>query len=568
MDIFSIIVIASLVIYLLIGVYAAWNLKGLEDFYVMSRNASPFLICGTLLATSTSSVALIGYTGGAYAIGPLPFVMVNSISLIGNLFVGLYLGRYLRRMKLWTLPDFFSARFPSEAIRGVSMIVVLVSMILYLIAVLLGVNVVLESIFGWGVITSLVVTIGIITIFTLIGGMRGVVITDTVMFVVFFLAAVALAPFILSAAGGWPGGLQTASAELPRFTLWRGTYGIFDALFLFLELGIVGIVLVTASPQMISRAYIARDEKSLARGMVYLALLLPIFGYCFVYIFGLMPLVAPNIESANAFPWAAMNLAPPLLGAIALAGIIAAVLSTASSLFQQAAATLSRDIYQRYINPEVSESKLLVVSRVSVVLVAVVVFVGTARPEIGTFGVLYGFLFAAAFWAAWLPALYAGVMWRGATTAAALWSMIGGSIIALVLGLGRIFEVTPEWMPPSLFALLGASVILIVVSMSTQSSEQEIEVFESMREPESTEEEVQTDADDNSRSRPDRFGQVAALIGTVVFVTILIFTLPPLSRWLDTLIIMTSLFAPVIVAGLIYISLERKGGWSHTRRLR
>ena len=567
MDIFSIVVVASLIVYLLIGVYAAWNLKGLDDFYVMSRNASPFLICGTLLATSTSSVALIGYTGGAYAIGPLPFVMVNSISLIGNLFVGLYLGRYLRRMKLWTLPDFFFTRFPSEAIRGASMVIVLVSMVLYLIAVLLGVNVVLEAIFGWGIITSLVVTISVITVFTLIGGMRGVVITDTVMFVVFFVAAVALAPFILSAAGGWSGGLQTASAELPRFTLWRGTYGIFEALFLFLELGIVGIVLVTASPQMISRAYIARDEKSLARGMIYLALLLPIFGYCFVYIFGLMPLVAPNIESANAFPWAAMNLAPSLLGAIALAGIIAAVLSTASSLFQQAAATLSRDIYQRYINPGVSDPKLLLLSRLSVILVAGVVFVGTARPEIGTFGVLYGFLFAAAFWAAWLPALYAGIMWRGATTAAALWSMIGGSIIALVLGLGRIFGVTPEWLPPSLFALLGATAILVVVSMSTRTSEREVEVFESMREPEKIEEELQATTED-SRSRPDRFGHIAMLVGAMVLATILAFTLPPLSRWLDTLIVMASLFAPVIVAGLIYIRIERRGGWKQTRRLR
>ncbi|MGF1472977.1 MAG: sodium:solute symporter family protein [Rubrobacteraceae bacterium] len=568
MDIFSVIVIASLVVYLLIGVYAAWNLKGLDDFYVMSRNASPFLICGTLLATSTSSVALIGYTGGAYAIGPLPFVMVNSISLIGNLFVGLYLGRYLRRMKLWTLPDFFFARFPSETIRGASMVIVLVSMILYLIAVLLGVNVVLETIFGWGVVTSLVVTIGVITVFTFIGGMRGVVITDTVMFVVFFLAAVALAPFILSAAGGWPEGLQRASAELPRFTLWHGTYGIFEAIFLFFELGIVGIVLVTASPQMISRAYIARDEKSLARGMIYLALLLPIFGYCFVYIFGLMPLVAPDIESANAFPWAATNLAPALLGAIALAGIIAAVLSTASSLFQQAAATLSRDIYQRYVNPGVSESKLLVVSRVSIVLVAVVVFVGTARPEIGTFGVLYGFLFAAAFWAAWLPALYAGVMWRNATTAGALWSMIGGSVVALLLGLGRIFEITPEWMPPSLFALLAASAVLISVSMSTQTSEREVAVFEAMREPESTDEKEPADIGAGERSRPDRFGQVAVLVGTAAFMAVLAFTLPPLSRWFDTLIMMAALFAPVVVAGLIYTKIERGGGWSLMRRLR
>ena len=493
MDIYGIIIIASLIVYLVIGVYVGRYLKGIADFYVMGRNASPFLICGTLLATSTSSVALIGYTGGAYAIGPLYFVLVNSTALIGNLFVGFYLGRYLRRMKLWTLPDYFSARFPSESTRGASTFIVLTSQILYLTAVLLGVNVVLGTVFGWGTITSLLVTIGVITVFTLLGGMRAVVITDTVMFVVFFLAAVALAPFILAAAGGWPGALERASTELPQFVRWRGAYGTFEAISLFIELGIVGLVLVTASPAMISRTYIARDEKSLARGMLLLALLLPIFGYCFVYIFGLMPLVAPNLEAENAFPWAATHIGPALLGAIALAGIVAAVLSTASSLFQQAAATLSRDIYQRHLNPDVSDSTFLIVSRLCVLLVAVVVFVVTAIPAIGEFGVLYGYLFAASFWAAWLPALYAGIMWRRATTAAAAWSMLGGGIIALALGVGRVLGITPMWLPPSVVALLGAAVILIVVSLNTRTSEQEIEVYERMRRPEEPEE-VQADA--------------------------------------------------------------------------
>ncbi|MDN5698136.1 MAG: hypothetical protein L0G70_09225, partial [Rubrobacter sp.] len=91
-----------------------------------------------------------------------------------------------------------------------------------------------------------------------------------------------------------------------------------------------------------------------------------------------------------------------------------------------------------------------------------------------------------AFWAAWLPALYAGIMWRGATTAAAAWSMVVGAVIALLLGLGRVYEVTPQWLPPSVFALLGSAVVLVVVSLLTQSSEQEIEVYESMRRPDDT----------------------------------------------------------------------------------
>ena len=74
--------------------------------------------------------------------------------------------------------------------------------------------------------------------------------------------------------------------------------------------------------------------------------------------------------------------------------------------------------------------------------------------------------------------------------------------------------------------------------------------------------------DANRRSRPDRFGLIVALVGGLIFVGVLAFTLPPLSRWLDTFIVMAALFCPVIVAGLLYNSIERRGGWSLTNRLR
>jgi Flp pilus assembly protein TadB len=74
--------------------------------------------------------------------------------------------------------------------------------------------------------------------------------------------------------------------------------------------------------------------------------------------------------------------------------------------------------------------------------------------------------------------------------------------------------------------------------------------------------------DTNRRGRHDRFGLIVALVGALVFVGMLALTLPPLSRWLDTLIVMATLFCPVIVAGLLYNRIERRGGWSHTSRLR
>jgi Flp pilus assembly protein TadB len=72
----------------------------------------------------------------------------------------------------------------------------------------------------------------------------------------------------------------------------------------------------------------------------------------------------------------------------------------------------------------------------------------------------------------------------------------------------------------------------------------------------------------NRGSKPDRFGLVAALLGALVFLAVITVTLPPLTRWLDTLIVMTTLFAPVVVAGILYTRIDRRGGWSSRHRLK
>lgn len=70
------------------------------------------------------------------------------------------------------------------------------------------------------------------------------------------------------------------------------------------------------------------------------------------------------------------------------------------------------------------------------------------------------------------------------------------------------------------------------------------------------------------RGHRDRFGCLAAVAGTLTLIAILAFTLPPLLRWWDTLVVMASLCLPAIAAGLIYERIERRGGWSQSRRLR
>lgn len=179
MDLFTAVSLAFLLIYLVVGIYVARSVKTLDDFYVMDRKAPPVLIAGTLIATNVSSVTFIGFTGTAFSVGPL-YVAFYGMTVVASLFVGLYLGRYLWRLKLWTIPDYFAKRFPSEPVRVVATAIVLISMVLYLISIMLGTQVAMGQLLGWPNLLSLIVVLGVITIFTFIGGMQGVVITDTI----------------------------------------------------------------------------------------------------------------------------------------------------------------------------------------------------------------------------------------------------------------------------------------------------------------------------------------------------------------------------------------------------
>ena len=113
-DTFSIISIGFLVAYLALGLYAGRCTKTVEDHCVMARSASAFLIVGTLIASNLSSVTFTGFTATAMTKGPLALISQFGASVTGSLFLGLVAGKYFYRMKLLTLPEFFSS--PTSAV--------------------------------------------------------------------------------------------------------------------------------------------------------------------------------------------------------------------------------------------------------------------------------------------------------------------------------------------------------------------------------------------------------------------------------------------------------------------
>lgn len=470
-DTFSVISISFLVGYLILGLYAGRNTNTVEDHCVMGRSASAFLIVGTLIASNLSSVTFTGFTATVMTKGPLAIISQFGASVTGSLILGLFVGKYFYRMKLLTLPEFFSRRYPGKAATLAASLIVVVSMTAYMVTVMLGTTVVANSLFGWPNHITLLAVMIAITLFTVVGGMRSVVVTDTAMFVVFLLAALVIGPSVVWKLGGFENAISLAQQKASYIFDWYGTEPGVRGFMNVLEMNVLSFLMVLAAPHLLSRINIAKSEREFGKAMIILAVLLPLLIISLLYPFSFFSLAETGVEPVSAYVWVCRNLVPVLIGSLGLAGVLSAAISTATSLFQQASATLSCNIIKDFFYPNMSDKTLLLVSRISVVVIAVIVYFGSLHPKIGAATIMYAFLFSTAAFAAWLPALYLGVLWRRATTPGAVWSMFIALPLIIFVAIGRQKGWVPAWMPTNVVGLIAAFAVMVIVSLVTGEDE-------------------------------------------------------------------------------------------------
>ncbi|ACB84356.1 sodium:solute symporter family protein [Natranaerobius thermophilus] len=481
MDIYSIVAVLFLVLYLFVGVYAGRVTNTTGDHMVMSKSAVGYQITGSLIASNLSSVTLIGYTATVVASGPLAILSQFGMTVVASLFIGLLIGRYIRRMDLNTIPEFFEKRYPSQAIQLVSSIILLISMVAYTISVTIGTVVVGKNLFGWNEMTSLIAVILLITMFTIRGGMRSVVITDVIMFCVFFMSSLLIGYPIIQHLGGFELAIQKATPEFTHLFNWVGDDSLLQGTMNIIELNVLCLINVMAAPHLMSRIYIAKSEREFGKAMLYLSIGIPITVFGLLYSFGYLP-VLEHVQGftveGEVFPWVARNLVNPFVGAIGMSGVIAAAISTSSSLLQQASATLANDIIKKYFIKDLSDNRVLLVTRVCVVVLAIIVFIGASIPTIEGLTVLYAFLFATSVFAAWWPSIIIGTLWKKGSTSGAFWSMSMSLFVAVILGFTRAAGLTPEWVVPNVAALITSTTLFIVISLFTENQKEELELMD------------------------------------------------------------------------------------------
>lgn len=351
MNIYIVGIIFSLAVFFLVGILAGRKVKNTNDYYVSGRNAPTLLIVGSLIASFLSTGAFLGDTGEVYDGFFMGIVTVGVLQATGYIYGAGLFGRYIRRSEVNTLPEYFGSRFQSRRLRRLSTVIMLVSVSAYLLSAIQGVSTLMSSITSLSYPTCAVIVWLAFTVFTIYSGSPGVLLTDTIMFLVFLLAALVAVPFIVHAGGGWFGGIaQLANCEsMPGILSWAGNPDYLypdgaDNLAWAVTYGIVWALVVAVSPWQTSRYLMAKDEHVVMRSSIWSSIGVMAVTVSLYFTAAFIRNINSELVGSQALIWAATNVLPPVIGITMLTGITAAGISSASTFLSLIGFSMANDV--------------------------------------------------------------------------------------------------------------------------------------------------------------------------------------------------------------------------------
>jgi len=475
-------ILISILVYFVVGSYAGRKVKHVDDFFVAGRSAPTLLIVGTLVASFLSTNAFLAETGFSYQGHGLQILILTAINAMGYVLGALYFGRFLRRSEALTVAEYFGRRFESQGdlVQIAAGLTIIVGLSAYLLAVTQGAALIVSEVTAIPYAAALFVVWVGYTAFTLYSGSRGVIITDTIMFLLFTVVAFVSLYFIIDSVGGWFVAIESLASFEPKPGLiaWHGYIGPesqwktpVESLTWAILIGVSWGLVVAVSPWQSSRYLMARDEHTVIRSAcIAVAAILTLY---IALVFGAtaINLVNPDIEPPErVMVWAALNLMPTLPAVLLMTGIMAAALSSASTFLSLVSFSACHDIFPHHTT---DDRKHLRVSRYTMLVVGVVIL-GLAffqPPAILWITYFAGTLFASS----WGPLAFFSVWSDRITAAGAFWGIVAGFLGNAISKMLSVFEIValPTVLDPFVIGLLLSIATILIVSKLGSPTEAE-----------------------------------------------------------------------------------------------
>lgn len=344
-----------------------------EDYFLAGRNVGWFVVGASIFASNIGSEHVVGLAG-AGAGDKLP-MLIYEIQAWVVLILGWVFLPFYKRSGVFTMPEFLEKRFDARS-RWVLSVFSIIAYVLTKISVTIYAGgVVVSALLGIDFWTGAIATVILTGIYTILGGMKAVVYTETLQAMILVLGAGALTFIGLDAVGGWESMKETVSPEY--LNMWRpASDPDFPWPSLLITSTIVGIWYWCTDQYIVQRTLTARNIKEGRRGTIFGALLklLPVFLFLIPGIIALTLKMRGELHwdsPDQAFPVLMSNLLPSGLRGLVAAGLLAALMSSLASVFNSCSTLFTIDIYKK-LKPHAPEKKLVRTGQIATVIIVII----------------------------------------------------------------------------------------------------------------------------------------------------------------------------------------------------
>lgn len=406
-------------------------------YFLAGRNVGWFVIGASLFASNIGSEHMVGLagTGAASGIAVGNFEIFASLILLvlGWLFVPFYL-----RSGVFTMPEFLERRYSSAA-RWYLSIISIIGYVLTKISVTIAAGgIVFESLMGIDFWTGALIVVIATGLYTILGGLRAVLYTDMIQMFILIGGAITVTAFGLFELGGWSR-LYEISGDT-YFNMWKPmTDPNFPWTGIIFGVPILGVWYWCTDQFIVQRVLSANNIENARRGTIFggYLKLLPVF------IFVLPGIIAHALVQSGqlilespdqALPVLINVLIPVGFKGLIIAGLLAALMSSLSSVFNSCSTLITWDIYKK-INPEAEDKKLVLVGQIATAFLVGFGLLWIPFMKLIS-GQLYQYLQSVqAYIAPPIAAVFLfGILWKRVNSKGAIYSLVSG----FILGMGRL----------------------------------------------------------------------------------------------------------------------------------
>jgi SSS family solute:Na+ symporter len=468
-----------------LALYVSRTKKGSEkssmEYFLANKSLPWWAVGASLIAANISAEQFIGVSGSGYAIG-LAMASYEWTAAVALIVVGKYFLPIFLQKNIYTMPQFLEYRFDSRVKTVLAVFWILLYIFIYLTSVLYLGALFLQTIFGLDLFYGILFLAAFTALYSIYGGYMAVAWTDVIQ-VTFLIGGGILTTFLaLDHYAGGAGilhGFSKLLAEFPEkfhMIIEKGTHfipdgkgGVKDA---WMDLPGISVLIGGlwighfaywgCNQYITQKAIAAKSLHEAQRGLVfagYLKILMPLI----VVIPGIVAfaLNADLAKSDEAYPWLLHHFVPTGFRGLAAAALVAAIVSSLSSMTNSTATLFSMDIYKPFFNPKIADRHLVLTGRISGFL-ALALAVLTAKPLLGNLD--QAFQYIQEYTGFTTPAILAiflfGLFYKKTTSNAVLWAAV------LSIPLSAILKILVPGLPfmnrwVVVFVILSLEILII-----------------------------------------------------------------------------------------------------------